>query len=132
MGREIRNVTKDWKHPESHPGNYIPLFDRTYEEAIAEWMDEKPSHPECYRPEYDGTADCFQMYETVSEGTPVSPVFETKGELAEWLVSQGYSEDAAAGFIASGWAPSFVMCRKGDEVKTYKNAEMYDMDCDKS
>ena len=31
-----------------------------------------------------GTATCFQLYETVTEGTPTSPVFETVEGLAQW------------------------------------------------
>lgn len=52
----------------------------------------------------------YQFYETVSEGTPLSPVFASADELAAWLVStQGYSEKSARSFVAAGWAPSFVM-----------------------
>jgi len=75
-----------------------------------EWTDSPPS-PDYYRPEFDAPADHCQMYETVTEGTPVSPVFATRGELAQWIVDNlGYSEDAAAGFVEDGWAPSLVMC----------------------
>ena len=73
-----------------------------------------PPRAEYYRPEFDAPADHFQMYETVSQGTPVSPVCASKGELAQWIVDNlGYSEDAAAGFVESGWAPSFVSCATG-------------------
>ena len=145
MGREIRMVPKDWQHPEEDNGNYKPLFDETFEEAAKEWknafMDyEKNPESDCeywewnggpperdwYRLEYKGEANCFQMYETVSEGTPVSPVFETKEQLAAWLITQGYSEKAANGFVNSGYAPSMVMTGG----KMYKNIEMHDIEVD--
>lgn len=54
-------------------------------------------------------ATCYQFYEDVSEGTPLSPVFETLDELVAWLVAdQGYSERAARAFAERGWSPSFV------------------------
>lgn len=116
MGREIRRVPMDWQHPKDWRGNYIPLYDRTYEEALDEhsasgdadaW---KPT-PEYYRPKWDDNALLgWCMYEDVSEGTPVSPVFATSDELALWLVeSQGISLAGAHKFIEMGWSPSFVM-----------------------
>ena len=78
------------------------------------WMwqwEGNPPDPEYYRPEWTEPADHFQMYETVSEGTPVSPVFATKGELAQWIVENlGYSEDAASRFCEMEWAPSMMIC----------------------
>ena len=70
----------------------------------------------------------YQVYETVSEGTPVTPPFATQEELIEYLVENGDfwdqkrraegCEDMACGpwkrevaehFVrGSGWAPSFV------------------------
>lgn len=67
MGREIRRVTPDWKHPmqecphspwnggcsfaRKHNGQcYKPLFDRSFEESARIWLDEaiawdKGTHP---------------------------------------------------------------------------------------
>lgn len=45
-----------------------------------------------YDPEDEAQAPCFQIYETVSEGTPVSPVFESRGELASWLVGAVFQQ----------------------------------------
>lgn len=53
-------------------------------------------------PEGDG----WQLWETVSDGKPVSPVFETEQEFKTYLIGEGYSESAAAGFIKQGWCPS--------------------------
>ena len=95
-----------------------------------EWEDRRPPvAKEWYRPEFDAPADHLQMYETVSEGTPVSPVFETKAELAQWLVGQGHSEEAAAGFVGSGWAPSMTVYKTNDKVEIHQNIDMYDATC---
>lgn len=59
------------------------------------------------------TGDGWQVWETVSEGSPISPVFATDEELVNWLISEGYSEGAAEQFAKSGWVPSMVM-KDGD------------------
>jgi hypothetical protein len=54
----------------------------------------------------------WQIWETVSEGSPVSPVFPTSEELAVFMSTRGtkwdkpVSLEAAQAFIRSGWAPS--------------------------
>ena len=58
----------------------------------------------------------LMMYETTSEGTPISPAFETAEELARWLADTGASSfgDATATYeqwmetIRAGSAPSAV------------------------
>lgn len=39
---------------------------------------------EAWRPTEPPAGDGYQLWETTSEGSPVSPVFETLGELCEW------------------------------------------------
>ena len=94
MSREIRPVALDWEHPRD--GNrtysdgsprYIGLFSREdmrlHLEGDADDVD-----PADYMPEIpEGTPYGWQMYETVSEGSPISPIFRTKEELADWLAS---------------------------------------------
>lgn len=41
------------------------------------------------------SGDAWQVWETVSEGSPVSPVFATPEEVVRWLVGEGYSEPVA-------------------------------------
>lgn len=58
----------------------------------------------------------FQIWETVSEGSPVSPVFATPEELATWMSTPGNDDSVTRGgtygqwlnFIGVGWAPSFM------------------------
>jgi len=68
------------------------------EEAAEDWEETPP-------PEGEG----WQVWETVSEGSPVSPVFATREELAEYLVEEGYSEKAVEGFIRDGWCFSAMV-----------------------
>jgi len=134
----------------SHGGKCLkPLYDRSFSEAAAEWKEgflswergERPEYcgdesketefweyegqpPErdSYRPEWkEGEATWFQVYETVSEGTPVSPAFATREELVEYLVKNGdfwaqkrgeggCSRKSAEAFVmGDGWVPSMVM-----------------------
>lgn len=88
-----------------------------------------PPDPEYCRPAWsEDEATWWQVYETVSEGTPVTPPFETQEELIEYLVVNGDFWDqsrraegnsamncepwprkqAEAFVLGPGWAPSLV------------------------
>jgi hypothetical protein len=58
--------------------------------------------------------ECYQVWETVSEGSPISPVFTNAEECAEW-VSENESCDLAAArrFVDLGYAPSFSFMTSG-------------------
>ena len=116
---------------------FKPLYDQDIEASAKEWIeglnlwlrgehpDQKdggasefkyywewagnPPNPEFYRPAWKPEEmTCYQIYETVSEGTPVSPVFETLDQMRDWLIEQGYSEAVANGFVKDGWVPSMI------------------------
>lgn len=73
---------------------------RKMKKRYAGWRDyEPPSGPG------------WQVWETVSEGSPVSPVFASADDLIMWLVEhQNYSIQAAANFVlGTGWVPSMLM-----------------------
>lgn len=57
---------EEWAGCEPEPGDYMP-----------DWPESERTH--------------YQMYETTSEGTPISPVMETPEELARWLAETGAS-----------------------------------------
>jgi len=80
MGREVRRVPKDWEHP-VEGGQYKPLY-----------AGEMPD------PHYTDST-YYQMYETTSEGTPISPVMDRPENLASWLVEN--KATAFAGQTAS-------------------------------
>jgi hypothetical protein len=125
MSREIRPVALDWEHPQMggtyYDGTprYRALHSREDLLRHLDWNTENPDDlieidPADYMPELkEGTPFGWQMYQTVSEGSPVSPVFATKDELAQWLSSpaagrEQCSPEAARKFTEDGWAPSFV------------------------
>lgn len=135
----------------------VPLFDEPYGPAIADWIRqhelwESGKHPdqldgscrkfryyamwggnppqvEGYRPDWTSEeATWWQVYETVSEGTPVTPPFATREELVEYLVQHGDFWDqrrlkegnripcspwprkqAEAFVFGDGWAPTLVV-----------------------
>mgnify|MGYP001013563247 CR=1 FL=1 len=150
MGREVRRVPPNWQHPRQcgwDDGRLQPMFDQTFATAAAEWKAEfakweagerpdycseesaalqywewsgAPPKREYYRPWEDDEATWFQVWETVSEGTPVTPPFATTQELADYLVENGdfwdqkrgdggWLRDNAEKFVTAGWAPSFVV-----------------------
>ncbi|MDQ0025314.1 hypothetical protein J2X90_003131 [Variovorax paradoxus] len=91
MSREILRVPVGFQHPKDDEGEYIAGGHR------------KPLR---YTDEALKTA--YQVYENVSEGSPVSPIFSTADELRDWLVAQGFSREQALEFCAVGHIPSFV------------------------
>ena len=61
MGREVRKVPASWQHPASPEGWPVPLD----ADDMPQWTETEATH--------------FQMYENVTEGTPISPVMDTSG-----------------------------------------------------
>lgn len=51
----------------------------------------------------------WQVWETVSEGSPVSPVFATRESLIDYLVNEGHSRLSAERFVEDAWCPSMVI-----------------------
>ena len=136
---------------------YQPLFDVPYEEAAQEWLRDciawanrsdystpeghikelfywdysgMPPDKNYYRPKWTEEPTHYQVYETVSEGTPVSPHFATKEELVEYLVAHGDFWDKIRGdggwnrlsaerFVGCGFCPSLVAV--GSEIQEPRN-----------
>lgn len=136
MGREIRMVPPNWQHPKDDRGRYIGMRDRHFDDALKEWEAEfaraksgdheyydsfeqwaeenRSPTPSGYRPWRNEEATWFQVWETVSEGTPVSPSFATREELIDYLANNGDFWDQRRGtpppsraqaeaFVNSGW-----------------------------
>lgn len=147
MGREVRRVPKDWQHPKKHgyTDRYQPMFDEPFATAMREWIknweawergerpeyctgesrdlpywewDSGPPDPAYYRPDWpEETRTHLMMYEDTSEGTPISPAFETPEELARWLADNGASSFGSSTATYEQWlatcrgarAPSLVI-----------------------
>ncbi len=76
---------------------------------------------EDWTPAEPPSGNAYQIWETVSEGSPVSPAFSEPEELARWMVQNDTSvtrdstfEDWMR-FIDSGWSPSMVASSNGLE-----------------
>ena len=143
MGREIRMVPPNWEHPKTEKYNhfkgrveetYVPLHDdrasalaafaKDIEEmGLADAIDHHGGGPisDDYV-DYDGVDPTwFQVYETVSEGTPVTPPFATREELVEYLATHGdfwdqerngcpWKRKSAENFVFhAGWVPTLVI-----------------------
>lgn len=88
-----------------------------------------PPTEEMYLPYTEDECSWFQVYETVSEGTPVTPPFPTKEELVNYLVENGdfwdqrrgdggWNKESAERFVKNEWAPSMIV--SNGEIKTPK------------
>lgn len=64
---------------------------------------------EAWEPTPPPVGEGWQLWETVSEGSPISPVFANANSLIDWMAGNGFSREAAASFINGlGWAPSGI------------------------
>ena len=55
------------------------------------------------------TGEGWQLWETVTEGSPISPVFESAEALARWISQyQDMAYHHALAFVNEGWAPSLI------------------------
>ena len=114
MGREIKRVALDFDWP----------MGETWEGFLLPEGEEKPP------PEGEG----WQVWETVSDGSPVSPVFATADDLIDYLVEGGDyyerqkpphqrrtpSREAAENFVSIGWVPTGAFI----SGKHYKDVEI--------
>lgn len=106
MSREIRRVPVDFDYP----------LNKRWWGYLCRPCEVDIEHEPCEVHE-PPTGDGWQAWETVSEGSPISPVFATADELVEWAAGPDgqlgvggtpVSRTAARRFIADGWAPSMV------------------------
>ena len=83
---------------------------------------ENEKRAEDWQPHEPPAGDGYQMWETVSEGSPISPVFATAEELAAWLadhnrgMDRGTTAETWLKFIKGpGWSMSMVSRGRGLE-----------------
>lgn len=142
MSRSVRRVPLDYQHPVEWvqrfqwlPGggsevrpiiDFRPLHEYTDLAEHLRYREEDPDDwetapdPKDYMPDFSGTPEDqlgWCMYETTTEGTPISPVLRTPEELAEWLAENHASSFGGAtatreqwlSMIRAGWAPSAII-----------------------
>ena len=138
MGREVRRVQANWQHPMDDREIYTPLQDgyeedargfliKANQEGLQEAVDYYGLAPDKnnYMPDwFESERTHYIMYENVSEGTPISPVFATPEELARWLADTGASAFGSMKadyehwlrVAQGGYAPS--MLRQGGRIES--------------
>jgi hypothetical protein len=144
-------------HPlREHPRDdrdYQPMRNQEIDERAAEWIeglraweagedpnreryqhrwfwewDGDPPDPAYYLPNGLPEKTWFQVYETVSEGTPVSPPFATAEELIDYLVARGdywdqkrgeggWERTSAERFVGAGFAMTMMVNHGPDGVE---------------
>lgn len=137
MGREVRRVPAGWQHPKDGRGQFKPLL-TGFTRWLKEWDDEaaawaRGEFPSCigedskklsyeeysggrpvkedYMPEWPAEeATHFQMYETCTEGTPISPVMDSPEALARWLTD---NEASAFGSLTASYEAWLRVCQGG-------------------
>ena len=84
--------------------------------------EEKRKYEEWERTE-PPTGEGYQIWETVTEGSPISPVFARPEDLARWMTRNGWDSDRQTSYqqwmsfiLGDGWAPSLLV--SGGEVRT--------------
>lgn len=110
---EWDNGCAKWKR-----GEFPDYADETNKKmAYEQWAGQRP-HKDDYMPDWPAEQRThLMMYEDTSEGTPISPAFETPEELALWLVdnnasacgNDGASYEGWLRIAQGGWAPIFVV-----------------------
>lgn len=104
-----------WQRGEIENYGEGPKWKPKCESALAcarytDWAGARPS-PDDYMPDFpEGTATFLCMYEDTSEGTPISPAFETPEELARWLTD---NEASAFGSMTATYEQWLSMCKRG-------------------
>ena len=118
----LRPVYRDGRY-DWQPKDEWEYADTYADRPDLEWWGyhgDPPDDRDMYRPYTDAEATAYQVYETVSEGTPVSPVFADRESLIEWLVNDGsgmgvggrthrMSRQAAEAFAGGAYAPSMIV-----------------------
>lgn len=165
MGREIRKVPPNWESPPCQNGKKgpQPMYDSFFGDAVKEWKNEydqwatgshehydpeseyweynSPPDRAYYRPWKDEEATWYQVWETISEGTPVTPAFETTEELCHYLATKGdywdqlreieprglhsmkggpWGRARAEAFIKAGHVPSMMVVKADEGIEIYE------------
>ncbi len=119
---DFNAVAKQWdvereKWESGERPDYAPIEEYPLDYPFDQWEGKRP-YSQDYMPQWP---DCerthYMMYETTSEGTPISPAFATPEELAQWLVDnkasalaqQTASYEAWLRIANGGYAQSAIM-----------------------
>jgi hypothetical protein len=119
-GEDYQRRVDDWDEENAkwkagwRPDHYTDPEDRA--RCYEQWAGQRP-HRDDYMPNWpEAQRTHLMMYETTTEGTPISPACATPEELARWLVdndasANGNQTASYEGWLRvarGGWAPSMV------------------------
>ena len=169
MGREIRRVPPNWESPKSEDGQKgpQPMYDKCFEKVSKNWKEEfkqweegthecvknwpdtefweynSPPQRKYYRPWKDEEATWYQVWETISEGTPVTPAFKTTDELCDYLANKGdywdqlreiekcsfmsggpWGRERAEAFIKEGHVATMIFVINDKGIKIYESKDI--------
>jgi hypothetical protein len=151
VSRKVRRVPLDWEHPRDERGALVPLLARVHAEEAArfdrekaewdrgeypgyacadsrdmtfeEWDGPRPV-AEDYMPVFPADAELgICMYEEVTEGTPISPVYpdtpEGRSDMAAYLAA--HPGGISVGMTAADWT---AIIEGGLAVKDIRTGEV--------
>jgi hypothetical protein len=97
---EVRKVPASWEHPKNEDGSYHPLIHDRWDSIDYSDYEDDAGGLMFSEDDFDNIPPAqqthYQLYEAVSHGTPVSPVFATKDELIDWC-----TENMTTGFASA-------------------------------
>jgi hypothetical protein len=90
--------------------------------CIESYPGQRAEQEKWYEEEHEPPAgEGWQVWETVSEGSPISPVFADREGLIQWLMSPAYTwgtsrpltREQAENFTEAAWAPTGIVTSEG-------------------
>lgn len=89
---------------------WVPVDAKYIGTPFSEWDGERPDQKD-YMPDWpEAERTHIQMYETCTEGTPISPVCATPEECARWLAD---NEASAFGHMTATYEQWLATCKRG-------------------
>lgn len=130
IGPNIKTYGMEPENPVEFEGKSYSTYPDSEEKSYAEWNGERPDDPAYYRPKWsDEERTHFQVYETVTEGTPVTPSFPSLDQLEDYLVNVGadwdgpVSREIAKAFCKMGHVPSMAIVN-GKVLNSFECAKL--------
>ena len=118
-----------WTDDDTEASVEVRDEDHLHELLIAQKESERPN-PEHYMPAFVGPLG-FCLYETVSEGTPITPTFGTSAELVDHLVEFGedwrqepYRREAAERLVSQGFSFGTMVVSGGRLLDSSRDADL--------